>query len=132
MKQTTKEKFCSSLKKNKVNVNNQNNRKVLDSQSIKIKFDYRLCKNISQHLGLHLNTVKRWWELKSIPIYYYDDLIRFCSNSNELDGNKEQFYTKPETAKYCFDVLKKVANDLGVDLSNYTFLEPSGWEWCFL
>lgn len=38
---------------------------------------------------------------------------------------KDQFYTKPEVAEYCFQKFKEVANDLGVDLNKYTFIEPS-------
>ncbi len=37
----------------------------------------------------------------------------------------DQFYTKPKTAEYCFNKFKEVANDLGVNLSRYFFIEPS-------
>ncbi len=38
---------------------------------------------------------------------------------------KDQFYTKPQVAEYCFKKFQKVANDIGVNLSKYTFIEPS-------
>lgn len=43
----------------------------------------------------------------------------------------DQFYTKPETAKKCFEIFKKVAEELGVDLSKYIFIEPSAGCGCF-
>lgn len=45
--------------------------------------------------------------------------------------NLDQFYTKPEIAKECFDKFKTIAKDLGVDLSKYTFIEPSAGCGCF-
>lgn len=44
---------------------------------------------------------------------------------------KDQFYTKPNIAEYCFDKFQKVANDLGVDLDKYIFIEPSAGCGCF-
>ncbi len=38
---------------------------------------------------------------------------------------KDQFYTKPNIAEYCFKKFQEVANELGVDLSSYIFIEPS-------
>ncbi|TSC94957.1 MAG: putative methyltransferase [Candidatus Berkelbacteria bacterium Athens1014_28] len=38
---------------------------------------------------------------------------------------KDQFYTKPNVAKYCFKKFQKVASNLGVDLDKYIFVEPS-------
>ena len=48
-----------------------------------------------------------------------------------LGMNLDQFYTKPNVAKECFDKFKKVATNLGVDLSKYTFIEPSAGCGCF-
>ncbi|MBI4652748.1 hypothetical protein HY750_00645 [Candidatus Kuenenbacteria bacterium] len=38
---------------------------------------------------------------------------------------KDQFYTKPQVAEYCLNKFQKVANKLGVNLDEYTFIEPS-------
>ncbi len=43
----------------------------------------------------------------------------------------DQFYTKPDTAKYCFEKFEKIAKELGVDLSKYIFIEPSAGCGCF-
>lgn len=44
---------------------------------------------------------------------------------------KDQFYTKPNIAEYCFKKFQKVANDIGVNLDKYTFIEPSAGCGCF-
>lgn len=38
---------------------------------------------------------------------------------------KDQFYTKPSGAEYCYKTFQKVSKALGVDLEQYTFIEPS-------
>lgn len=38
---------------------------------------------------------------------------------------KDQFYTKPNIAEYCYKIFQKIANDIGVNLDNYIFIEPS-------
>ena len=38
---------------------------------------------------------------------------------------KDQFYTKPNVAEYCFKKFQEIANNLEVNLSLYTFIEPS-------
>jgi hypothetical protein len=38
---------------------------------------------------------------------------------------KDQFYTKPDVAEYCFNKFKEVAKGLDINLNNYTFVEPS-------
>lgn len=123
------------LKSTAVDLEDQNNRKTLDSLRLKVMDDHQvLSEPIADYLGLHINTVKRWWELKSIPVHYYDDLIRFCergSTNKGKNGNKDRFYTKPRTAQYCLDVLEKVALSLDVDLSKYDYLEPSAGEGAF-
>ncbi|MEK9170019.1 MAG: hypothetical protein AAB674_00015 [Patescibacteria group bacterium] len=44
---------------------------------------------------------------------------------------KDQFYTKPKVAEYCFDKFKKIAGDLGVDLKEYIYIEPAAGCGCF-
>ncbi|MFA6258362.1 MAG: SAM-dependent methyltransferase [Candidatus Paceibacterota bacterium] len=38
---------------------------------------------------------------------------------------KDQFYTKPEVANFCFGEFKKVAKELCLDLDKYHYIEPS-------
>lgn len=44
---------------------------------------------------------------------------------------RDQFYTKPQVAKHCFEKLQKVAANLGVDVDKYIFVEPSAGCGCF-
>ncbi len=44
---------------------------------------------------------------------------------------KDQFYTKPEVAEYCFKKFQEVANNLEVNLNKYTFIEPAAGCGCF-
>ena len=44
---------------------------------------------------------------------------------------KDQFYTKPYVAEKCFSDFQKVAKQLGVNLDEYTFIEPSAGCGCF-
>ena len=123
------------LNSSDVSFEDQNSRKNLDKLRLKINTDYTILSDrIAKHLGLHVNTVKRWWDLQAIPVYYYDDLIRFCEEG-ETDqrqkGNKEQFYTRPATAAHCLREFKKTASSLVVILDDYVFLEPSAGEGAF-
>ena len=45
--------------------------------------------------------------------------------------SKDQFYTKPNIAEYCLKKFQKVADDIGVNLGKYTFIEPSAGCGCF-
>jgi len=36
-----------------------------------------------------------------------------------------QFYTKPQVAKYCYETFQKVSRNIGVNLDEYVFIEPS-------
>lgn len=123
------------LKSTAVDLEDQTDRKTLDSLSLKVMDDYReLSEPIADYLGLHINTVKRWWDLQSIPVHYYDDLIRFCekgSSNQGKNGNKDRFYTKPETAQYCLDIVHRVAESLDLDTEGYEYLEPSAGEGAF-
>lgn len=44
---------------------------------------------------------------------------------------KDQFYTKPNVAEYCFEKFQMVADNIGVNLDRYTFVEPSAGCGCF-
>ena len=44
---------------------------------------------------------------------------------------KDQFYTKPDIAKECFDEFQNLAQDIGINLKKYKFIEPSAGCGCF-
>lgn len=85
---------------------------------------------IAANLGLHSNTVKRWLLMDKVPGEYFSDFARMLDMKIEGQQGIDQFYTKPEVAKWCWQQFRVVAKDLGVNLRKYHFVEPSagcGW-----
>lgn len=83
--------------------------------------------HVANKLQLNLNTVKRWDERAHVPESYMGDLSRLLGRKY-VGGDKrekDQFYTKPEVASVCFNGFTEVAEELGVNLRNYTYIEPS-------
>ena len=73
-------------------------------------------------LGLNPNTVTRWIENGTMPNHYESDLKRL----NGSPGNPvDQFYTNPNVAIDCFKIFNDNATQLGVNLNDYWFIEPS-------
>ena len=88
--------------------------------------------SIAHYLGLHKNTTARWIEQKKVPQNYLPDLRRMLGegghdihNIDSTVKDKDQYYTKPETAEWCYDIFLSVAKKLEVDLDDYCFIEPS-------
>lgn len=90
---------------------------------------------ICDELYLHKGTVNRWIEKKEVPSQYYFDLCRLANIPvlyvNFTEKEKDQFFTAPNTAEYCYNQTLKILNDLGVNLSEYTFIEPSAGDGSF-
>ena len=84
--------------------------------------------SLSEKLSLHVGTLKRWVEKREVPINYYNDLNSLLGEKYvSLDSYraKDQFFTDPEIAKYCYKKVCEVLDQLGISLANYTFIEPS-------
>lgn len=84
---------------------------------------------IAKHLGIHVGTVKRWLELKSVPDQYWFDFARILSINVDYESfspkEKDQFFTEPGTAAYCFFRLHEILRRYDVEPNDYTFIEPS-------
>ena len=127
------------LLKNKPDLTEQKNRKRLDEQRIPVECCLRdLTTPISDYLNICYTTVLRWWRLKHIPIYYHHALLNFCEgrlgmNKTKLStSNKEQFYTPTGLALKCYFAFLDVSLDLGINLDEYRWLEPSAGIGTFL
>lgn len=92
--------------------------------------------DIAVTLGLHSNTINRWMDTNNIPWQYHGDFLRMLGQDGDInlwgDGvkDKDQFYTKPAIALECYNKFLTVAEEMGINLSNYKFIEPSagcGW-----
>ena len=90
---------------------------------------------VARLLGLNRNTVARWCAHKVVPQNYAYDFLRMLGRkictAQDAARTKDQFFTKPAVAKYCIAQLQKTAANLGVDLSNYYFVEPAAGDGCF-
>ena len=73
-------------------------------------------------LGLHQNTITRWFENEKVPNHYISDFKRMLGRVGEPD---DQFYTKPTVAANCYFKIKDVISDLGIDFDKYWIIEPS-------
>jgi hypothetical protein len=90
---------------------------------------------VCNKLHIHKGTITRWNKLKEVPDDYYNDLnklLNFKYVKKISFQHQDQYFTKPEIAKYCYEktisILKK---DLKLDLREYTFIEPSAGEGIF-
>ena len=90
---------------------------------------------IADNLGLHKGTLNRWNKLKEVPPQYYFDLCRLAGIDINYENfsfkNKDQFYTRSDVAKNCYDKSMSVLKELGVDVNNYNFIEPSAGDGSF-
>ena len=78
---------------------------------------------------MNVGTVKRWVENGDVPRQYVIEFKRFAGEEIDYDGmseiEKDQFFTSPQTAEYCFRVLKDKLRQLGVTEREYQWIEPS-------
>lgn len=83
---------------------------------------------IALKLELHVGTLKRWISLKEIPVNYYNDINSLLGNKYEINTGyreKDQFFTLPDVAKYCFEKAIEKITCSEIDINDYLFIEPS-------
>lgn len=84
--------------------------------------------DLSTKLFLHIGTIRRWTEKKEVPLNYYNDLnalLNYKYKAYESYRSKDQFYTSEKTAVYCFNKANEIIANLGVDINDYYYIEPS-------
>ena len=93
-------------------------------------------KEISEFLFVSEGTVKRWIKKEKVPSQYKIDLMRLLGENVDYkkftSQEKDQFFTSEKTAKYCYDIFKKVMKNKNVDINEYIFIEPSAGDGAFL
>lgn len=93
-------------------------------------------KSIADKLFLHTGTLKRWEATQKIPNEYLYDLNFLLGNKYDLQKvdfrSHNEFFTKKEVAKYCYESFLKFLRLHGLDSKNYTFIEPSCGDLSFL
>ena len=84
---------------------------------------------LASKLNLHSGTLKRWEITQKIPHEYLHDLNFLLGNKYELPKENfrshNEFFTKPEMAKHCFDVLLDFLKSHKIPICQYTFIESS-------
>lgn len=84
---------------------------------------------IADKLFLHTGTLKRWEATQKIPNDYLYDLNFLLGNKYDLQKadfrSHNEFFTKKEVAKYCFESFLHFLQIHNINANDYTFIEPS-------
>ena len=90
-------------------------------------------KQIADKLNLCVGTIRRWNELKDVPIQYTFDLYKILSKeidySKYTSSLKDQFFTPKDLAKKCWETFNR---EVKLNTQEYTFIEPSAGDGSFL
>ena len=90
-------------------------------------------KEVADKLNLCVGTIRRWIELKDVPIQYTFDLYKILSKeidySKYTSSLKDQFFTPKDLAKKCWETFKR---EVKINTQEYTFIEPSAGDGSFL
>ena len=90
-------------------------------------------KEFADKLNLCVGTIRRWIELKDVPIQYTFDLYKILSKeidySKYTSSLKDQFFTPKDLAKKCWETFNR---EVKINTQEYTFIEPSAGDGSFL
>jgi len=90
-------------------------------------------KEVADKLNLCVGTIRRWLELKDVPIQYTFDLYKILSKeidySKFTSSLKDQFFTPKDLAKKCWETFNR---EVKINTEEYTFIEPSAGDGSFL
>jgi hypothetical protein len=93
-------------------------------------------KSLSEILNLAPGTLGRWIELNDIPKSYEFDLLKLAGIQIDYSlyssKQKDQFFTPPATAKYCFEVFRREIESFGETPEYFKYIEPSAGDGSFL
>ena len=93
-------------------------------------------KNVAEYCNVAKGTVDRWIKLKKVPKHYTFDIYKLANIPIDYSKfsfkDKDQFFTHPDTAKYCVDVFKKVVKKYDSNINAFNYIEPSAGSGNFL
>jgi hypothetical protein len=88
---------------------------------------------LSVKLNICVGTIRRWQELNDVPVQYTFDLHKILSReidySKYSSSSKDQFFTPSLISNRCWNTFKEIVK---VDISDYTFIEPSAGDGSFM
>jgi len=112
----------------KVETTNDTNLSLLEECLKKVSI-----KEVADKLNLCVGTIRRWIELKDVPIQYTFDLNKILSRkidySKYTSSLKDQFFTPKDLAKKCWETFNR---EVKITTQTYTFIEPSAGDGSFL
>jgi hypothetical protein len=89
-------------------------------------------KDVADKLNLCIGTIRRWIELKNVPIQYTFDLCKIVSKDIDYrkytSSLKDQFFTPKDSAKKCLETFNR---EINISAKDYTFIEPSAGDGSF-
>lgn len=90
-------------------------------------------KEIADKLNICMGTIRRWIELKDVPIQYTFDLCKLLSRdidySKYKSSLKDQFFTPKHVANKCMETFNR---EVKININEYIFIEPSAGDGSFL
>lgn len=90
-------------------------------------------KEVATRLNLCVGTVRRWIDLKDVPVQYTFDLYKILSRdidySKFTSSLKDQFFTPTDLAKKCWETFNR---EVKINTQEYIFVEPSAGDGSFL
>ena len=93
-------------------------------------------KDVSEKLNVCVGTIRRWIELKSVPIQYTFDLYKILSikidYSKYSSTLKDQFFTPKTLSEKCWNTFITYMNESKININDYQFIEPSAGDGSFM
>ena len=90
-------------------------------------------KEVAKKINLCEGTIKRWIELKNVPIQYTFDLCKILKKDIDYSKHdsslKDQFFTPSDIVKKCWETFIR---EVKINIQDYTFIEPSAGNGSFL
>lgn len=90
-------------------------------------------RTIASTLQLSNGTIRRWIDTRRVPVSYEFDLLNMLGIPIDYSlysfQEKDQYYTAMDCVRYCFE---KMVSVLSIEVSEYTFIEPSAGDGRFL
>ena len=82
--------------------------------------------------NVHTSTVKRWKQNNNIPNQYILDVISYLIDfviDNDIE--KDNYFTKPEIAKYVYEKSIQILKNFNIKLNDYFFIDSSAGDGAF-
>ena len=91
---------------------------------------------IAKLLNVAPGTVSRWNTQQKVPESYRFDLMKLAGEKIDYTQfspkDKDQFFTPTNVAQHCMEIVIQTLEELGVNIEDYIFVEPSAGSGRFL